>query len=65
MDENGSVHTSNGDITNAFVQYYQHLFTTAEPRNISDCFHAIDRKVSLEMNEQLWLILLWRRFVVP
>lgn len=38
-----------GDI----VQYYQHLFTIAELRNISDCLHAIDRKVSPKMNEQL------------
>jgi hypothetical protein len=44
--------TSNENIANAFVQYYHNLFTTAEPRNISDCLHAIDRKVSPKMNEQ-------------
>jgi hypothetical protein len=53
LNENGRVCTSNGDTANAFVQYYHNLFTTAEPRNISDCLHAIDRKVSPKMNEQL------------
>jgi len=53
LDENGWLCTTNADIANAFVQYYQHLFTTTKLKNIGDCIHAIERKVSPEMNMQL------------
>lgn len=44
---------TSGDIVNAFIQYYKNLFTTAEPKNIGECIHAIDRKVSPNLNLQL------------
>jgi hypothetical protein len=45
--------TTNVDIAIAFAQYYQHLFITAELKNIGDCIHAIEWKVSPKMNMQL------------
>jgi hypothetical protein len=33
--------------------YYQQLFTTIEPKNIGGCIHAIEWKVSSEMNLKL------------
>jgi hypothetical protein len=46
QDENGRVCTTNDAIANAFVQYYQHLFTMTEPHNIGSCIHAVGKKLA-------------------
>jgi hypothetical protein len=52
VDENDQLYTCNDDIVRGFVQYYQHLFTTAAPNNIGACTHAVKSTVSPEMNSQ-------------
>jgi hypothetical protein len=53
LDENGCQCTTSGDIASAFTQNYLHLFTPTILANIGYCIHAIQSKVSANMNAQL------------
>lgn len=53
MDERCNMCHINEDIANAFIEYYTNLFTTSNVGNLGECIHAIDSKVSSNMNVQL------------
>jgi hypothetical protein len=53
MDKDGRQCTSQVDIENAFVQYYQELFTKREELEVAACVEALDRKVTRVMNQRL------------
>jgi hypothetical protein len=46
QDEIGRLCTTNDDIADAFVQYYQHLFTIAESNNIGVVFMLLKEKLA-------------------
>jgi hypothetical protein len=52
-DESGHVCTSQADVDQAFVKYYDNLFSTTGAGNITECVRSIGCTVTSEMNAQL------------
>lgn len=52
-DEEGSLHTETAAIEEAFVGYFQGLFTSARPQNVEKCISALSNKITREMNDKL------------
>jgi hypothetical protein len=42
------------DIEEAFVAYYTEPFTTGNEMDMTDCLDALNRKVTMEMNQSFW-----------
>lgn len=53
MDESESIHKKPGEIGQAFIQFYQCLFSTSRPEGIEDCVSSVEARVTEDMNEQL------------
>jgi len=52
-DKDGRWCYSQEDIEAAFIGYFSKLFMAGKDMDIEDCLAAIDRKVTLEMNQTL------------
>ncbi len=52
-DKDGRWCYSQEDIEAAFVGYFTELFTAGKEMDMDDCLAAIDRKVTLEINQTL------------
>ena len=53
QDDEGNQWTKPEDIGGAFIQYYQQLFTTAEPIGVEDFISNVEIQVTEEMNNSL------------
>lgn len=52
-DERGNQCTTLDEVGRAFIEYYQHFFSTSGPRGFDKCLAALEVRVTQEMNEQL------------
>lgn len=53
VDEGGTVCTSPEEIENAFIHYYQNLFSSAAPEGLEETLHGLVRRIQPDMNAQL------------
>jgi hypothetical protein len=52
-DGAGRVWKKNEDFSKLFIDYFQSLFSSSNPSNISNCLQYLDSRVSFEMNQRL------------
>jgi hypothetical protein len=52
-DKHGRLCTTQGDIEEAFVQYFKELFTTGDALEVDNSLVAIERRVTPQMNTKL------------
>lgn len=41
------------DISSAFVEYYQSIFSTSDPINLDECLEELDERITPKMNAKL------------
>lgn len=51
--ESGTLCSSPSDIGDAFLHYYQSLFSSSNPTRVDECLEALEEKVTQDMNAQL------------
>jgi 23S rRNA maturation mini-RNase III len=52
-DKDGRSYATQADIENAFVHYFQELFTTGDSLEVEACTNHVERKIDAWMNQQL------------
>lgn len=53
LDKDGRQCMSQHEIEQAFITYYQELFTTGETLEVEECIRSVERKVTPSMNQRL------------
>lgn len=52
-DMHGNMRESQEAVGNAFVEYFENLFSSEQPNRVEECLEAIDTRISAEMNARL------------